>query len=92
MSPFELLGLSRNCTIDELKQRFRRLAIKHHPDKGGDAEKFAELRAAYDKVLIDLEAPQPCPCCKTTGKVVVANGFSSIQVPCAYCDGTGFLS
>ena len=45
---YEVLGVAQNATQDEIKKAFRKLAIKNHPDKGGDPEKFKEINAAYE--------------------------------------------
>lgn len=37
---YELLGVEKTATTDEIKKAFRKLALKHHPDRGGDKEKF----------------------------------------------------
>lgn len=51
---YKLLGLGTDATQDELKRNYRKLAVKHHPDKGGDPETFKAISAAYD-VLSDPE-------------------------------------
>ena len=37
---YELLGVKRNATDDDLKKAFRKKSLKMHPDKGGDPAKF----------------------------------------------------
>jgi molecular chaperone DnaJ len=45
---YDILGVSKSASADEIKAAFRKLAHKHHPDKsGGDAEKFKEINNAY---------------------------------------------
>jgi molecular chaperone DnaJ len=44
---YEILGVPKNASVDEIKRAYRKLAHQHHPDKGGDAEKFKEINEAY---------------------------------------------
>ena len=44
---YSILGVNRDAAPDEIKRAYRRLASQHHPDKGGDKNKFQEIEAAY---------------------------------------------
>lgn len=55
---YEVLGVSKTASADEIKKAFRRAAVKHHPDKqGGDETKFKEINEAYE-VLKDQQKRQ----------------------------------
>ncbi len=46
---YDVLGVSKSATADEIKRAYRKLAMEHHPDKhGGDDAKFKELGEAYE--------------------------------------------
>lgn len=51
---YEVLGVGKDASADEIKKAFRRSAVEHHPDRGGDETKFKELNEAYE-VLKDGE-------------------------------------
>lgn len=52
---YDVLGVSRSATSDEIKKAFRKLAHQHHPDKSsGDEKKFKEINEAY-QVLSNTE-------------------------------------
>jgi molecular chaperone DnaJ len=55
---YEVLGVYKDASADEIKKAFRRLAVLHHPDKqGGDETKFKELNEAYE-ILKDSDKRQ----------------------------------
>lgn len=54
---YQVLGVEKDASQAEIKKAFRKLAVKHHPDKGGDEEKFKEMQIAHD-VLSDPEKRQ----------------------------------
>ncbi|HEY0979777.1 MAG TPA: J domain-containing protein [Candidatus Paceibacterota bacterium] len=49
---YDILGVDKKATKEDVKKAFRKLAQKHHPDKGGDEAKFKEITEAYS-VLSD---------------------------------------
>merc|ERR1740138_98771 len=51
---YKLLEVDKNSSEADIKKAYRKLAVKHHPDKGGDPEKFKEITRAYE-VLSDSE-------------------------------------
>ena len=55
---YEVLGVGKNASDDEIKKAFRKLAVQYHPDKeGGDEAKFKEANEAYE-VLKDAQKRQ----------------------------------
>ena len=46
-SYYDVLGVKRDASDDEIKRAFRKLAAKYHPDAGGDEQKFKEVSEAY---------------------------------------------
>ena len=49
---YDILGVSKNASDSEIKKAWKKLALKEHPDKGGDPEKFKKIQSAYE-VLSD---------------------------------------
>tara|TARA_Y100000816_G_C26070778_1_gene563198 strand:+ start:151 stop:882 length:732 start_codon:yes stop_codon:yes gene_type:complete len=47
---YELLGANRNMKIDEIKQLYHKKAKEHHPDKGGNSEKFKRINDAFKNI------------------------------------------
>ncbi len=54
---YNILGVSRTATPEEIKSAFRKKAHEYYPDKGGDAEKFKEINEAY-QVLSNAQKRQ----------------------------------
>ncbi len=55
---YEVLGVDKNASADEIKKAFRKAAVQHHPDKeGGNEAKFKEINEAYE-VLKDQQKRQ----------------------------------
>lgn len=64
MSPFTILGVPSNCSVEDAKQAYRRLAQHHHPDKGGSEETFKKIKAAFEQIergYRDAPTIQPPP-------------------------------
>lgn len=86
---FTLLGLPTTATPDEVKAKWRELVMIHHPDRGGNACDFNDLRKAYQTAYAAASEPKACPQCLGSGKVKQSYGFNSIDLPCASCGGSG---
>jgi DnaJ-class molecular chaperone len=45
---YDVLGLTKDASPEDIKKAYRKLAREHHPDKGGDPEKFKKVQEAYE--------------------------------------------
>lgn len=57
MDPYQVLGVPKTATQDDVKKAYRKLASLHHPDKGGDTARFQQIQGAYD-ILSDPQKRQ----------------------------------
>ena len=89
--PYEILGVEKNASQDEIKRAYRRLAKQHHPDHNPDnasaEQKFKEVQAAYE-VLGDADrraqydrfgAGGPPPAYQTWGAGEAPSGFENVH-------------
>lgn len=53
MDYYQILGVEKNASQDDIKKAYRSLAMKHHPDRGGDQTKFKDISVAYDTLSDD---------------------------------------
>ncbi len=51
---YKVLKVKRSANSDDIKAAYRKLALEHHPDRGGNEEKFKEINEAYS-VLSDTK-------------------------------------
>lgn len=54
MDYYKTLGIKRQANEDEIRQAYKKLALQHHPDRGGDEEEFKKVSEAY-AVLSDKD-------------------------------------
>jgi molecular chaperone DnaJ len=96
---YDILGVKKDASADEVKKAFRRLARKHHPDAGGDEEKFKEMNEAYEVSLswdealegvstkVEVQRAAKCGTCHGSG---AKPGTS--PTTCPTCKGSGNVS
>lgn len=58
MDNYQILGIAKTASLEEAKRAYRKLAQNHHPDKNGDAEKFKEIKRAWEEVEKELTNPK----------------------------------
>ena len=80
MTPYEILGISPEASNDEVRLAYKRAAMKHHPDRGGDPTEFAKVKQAFEALQ-----RRPCPECGGKGYVKNRQGFFSVKENCPLC-------
>jgi hypothetical protein len=59
LDPYKVLGIEPNASLDEIKIAYKYLALKHHPDKGGEVKIFNIIKDAYKTVARRIETTVP---------------------------------
>ena len=88
---YKILGVSRAATADEIKKAFRKLARTHHPDAGGDEQKFKEINEAYE-VLSDDKKRQMYDQYGTANENQIPQGWGDIFGGGFFGGGSGGFS
>jgi DnaJ-class molecular chaperone len=95
------LGVAPGTKDEAIHEAYKKLALKHHPDRGGDGATFAEItyaygvlkssRAQYDAQL-KLAGRLNCDQCGGSGLTRRQKSFTRFETsPCSKCKGTGEL-
>lgn len=102
INPWQILGVHRGSTPDEIKQAYRKAQRTAHPDVGGTAEQSAQVTEAYDLLTdrkrltsylsVALLHGQPCPTCKGKGYQSKQKGLTDrVVTGCGTCGGRGLV-
>ena len=51
----KLLGVTKESNQSEIKKAYRKQAVKHYPDKGGDPEEFKTMQSQWDTIKDDVQ-------------------------------------
>ena len=106
MSEYDILNVPHNASDEDIKKAYKKLALKHHPDReGGDTEMFKKISNAYE-TLSDPEKRYPYKSClppkqyESTVTISLEDAFKGAtknlrvtrQTPCRSCGGHGVLA
>ena len=77
---YHILGCQNFATLEQIKCAYRRLALRYHPDRGGDLEKMKEINIAYEfliknKEVCDNTLRPKKPVIRTYGFTIIVNGY-----------------
>lgn len=88
---YEILGVDKKASKEEIKKAFHKLAHKYHPDKGsGDGEKFKEVSEAYSVLSDDKKRAEYDSYGRTFGAGGYQGDFDFSQFGDAFQNGFGF--
>lgn len=102
MNPYALLGVHTKSTDEDIASAYKTLARLCHPDRGGDAAKFAALAEAYAAIKDkkarrrfeeSLYMEDKCYACQGRGVTWKSKGLhEKIYTACGVCGGSGYSS
>lgn len=53
---YQTLGIPNLSSLPEIKKAYRAMALKHHPDRGGEIRKMQEINSAYEYLMKNKES------------------------------------
>lgn len=80
------LGVSENASLSDIKRKYHSLALKHHPDRGGDREAFELITKSYEW-LVKHHDSKPCITTKTVS-LTLEEAFYGVK----FSDGDKIVS
>lgn len=96
-----ILKLPERYSTDQLRSAYRAACKAAHPDAGGSATDFHDVKAAYDLLKGVASAPDPlqrfrrkCPTCDGEGAIIMSGGrlgSAGLRKRCPACNGDGLL-
>lgn len=102
MNPWKVLGVHRKTAVEEVHVAFIKLAKLHHPDAGGDADKFRLINAAhrmlatkkeiYHTLNVTFADCKDCTACAGSGVKSKSKGITEkLYTACKVCYGAGII-
>lgn len=105
MDPFKVLNIDSTASTDEIKKAYKKLALQHHPDKGGVEEKFKQITEAYNRLMNKKQKPKGAPhiithstsleqyCRQETISVpYIRKSVCRCVIVCENCQGSGMMT
>ena len=83
MTYYETLHLAPSATNEEIRTAYRKLAMLHHPDRGGNIATFQKIKEAYERLL----KTNKCVDCNGLGFIKQRDGYFTVEKPCTTCWG-----
>jgi curved DNA-binding protein CbpA len=80
IDPYKILGIPNDSTLEQVKEAYRILARKHHPDKGGNADTFKIMKTAFKIIVDNIKKGVPIPKTQVSTFNELKDGSTNFQV------------